>query len=250
MPYIPLIKKVGDKGQSSFRKYQDLFVGSRSVAQLLRYELILSGLGSRPGALGIYLRSKVYPRLFKKCGKNVFFGRGVTVRVPMQIELGSNVIIDDNAVLDAKGDPSVSFIRCGSDVEISRNVILSCKEGSISIGNLVSIGRNSLLSSISELKIGDDCSIGPFCCLLASGHGWDDPDKPVMLQNREVKRIVIEDNVWLGAHVTVMDGVTIGRNSIVCVGSVVTQDIAPYRIAAGVPARVINKRQPILVEKT
>jgi acetyltransferase-like isoleucine patch superfamily enzyme/acyl carrier protein len=249
MSYIPLIKRVGAEGQSSFRKYQDLFVGSRSLAELVRYELILSALGSRPGALGIYLRSKAYPRLFKKCGKNVFFGRGVTIRVPGRIELGANVIVDDHAVLDAKGDPKASFISCGNEVEIGRNSILSCKDvGSIWLGNFVSIGRNVLLSSISELVVGDNCSVGPYSCLLASGHGWDDPRKPVMLQNREIKKIVIEKNVWLGAHVVVMDGVTIGENSIIAAGSVVTQDIPPYRIAAGIPARVIAKRDSIDAE--
>jgi acetyltransferase-like isoleucine patch superfamily enzyme len=251
MTYIPLIKKVSDKRQSSFRKYQDLFVGSRSPAELLRYELFLSAFGPLPGALGIYLRSKAYPLLFKKCGKNVFFGQGVTIRVPRRIELGANVIVDDHAVLDAKGDPEASFISCGNEVEIGRNSILSCKDvGSISLGNFVSIGRNVLLSSAGEVVVGDNCSIGPYSCLLGSGHAWDDPEKPVLLQNRQIKKIVIEDNVWLGAHVVVMDGVTIGRNSIISVGSVVTQNIAPYRIAAGSPARVIEKRQPVTAKET
>jgi carbonic anhydrase/acetyltransferase-like protein (isoleucine patch superfamily)/acyl carrier protein len=127
---------------------------------------------------------------------------------------------------------------------------LSCKDvGSISLGNFVSIGRNVLLSSASELAVGDNCSVGPYSCLLASGHGWDDPVKPVMLQNRQVKKIVIEKNVWLGAHVVVMDGVTIGENSIIAAGSVVTQDIPRYRIAAGMPARVVAKRDSIDAEE-
>ncbi len=247
MSYVPLIRKVGDKRQSAFTKYQDLFVGSRSLLELLRYELVFSALGSFPGALGIYLRSKAYPWVIRNCGENVFFGRGVTVRAPGRIELAGDVIVDDHAVLDAKGDVNASFIRCGKEVEIGRNSILSCKDvGFISLGNFVSIGRNVLLSSAGGLLIGDNCSIGPYSCLLASGHGWDDPDKPVLLQNRQIKKIVIEDNVWLGAHVVVMDGVTIGKNSIVCVGSIVTQDIAPYRIVAGAPARVIEKRQPVV----
>jgi acetyltransferase-like isoleucine patch superfamily enzyme len=249
MAYTPLIKKIGDERHSSIQKYQDLFVGSRSVGELLRYELISSAFGLLPGALGLYLRSKAYPWLFKKCGEHVFFGRGVTIRVPTRIELGDNVIVDDHAVLDAKGDPEASFIRCGNDVEIGRNSILSCKDvGSISLGNFVSIGRNVLLSASSELVVGDNCSIGPYSCLLASGHAWDDPNKPVLLQNREIKKIVIESNVWLGAHVVVMDGVTIGKNSIIGAGSVVTQDVAPYRIASGMPARVIHKREPLGAE--
>ncbi len=244
MHYSPLINNIANSRESAFRKYQDLFVGSRSIIELIRYEAVLSLFGSFPGALGLYLRSRAYPLLFKRSGKNVFVGKGVTIRAPKRIELGSNVIIDDNVVLDAKGDPNTSFIKCGNEVEISRNSILSCKGGgSIELGDFVAIGRNVLLSSLKPLIIDNNCSIGPYSCLLASGHGWEDPEKPVALQNREIKKIIIEENVWLGAHVVVMDGVTIGKNSIIAVGSVVTQDIGPYLIAAGTPARVIARRE-------
>jgi len=239
----PLIQKMGDRSTSSFKKYQELAVGSESIFDFVKYELLMSLFGSFPGALGIYLRSKAIPLLLRKSGKGVLFGRNVTIRVPKRIELGSNVIVDDNSVLDAKGDPGRSFIRCGNDVEISRNTILSCKgQGSINLGNFVSIGRNVLLSAFNELVIEDKCSIGPYCAVLASGHGWEDPETPILLQDRKVGKIVIGENVWLGAHVTVMDGVTIGRNSVVGAGSVVTQDIPPYRIAGGMPARVIARR--------
>jgi acetyltransferase-like isoleucine patch superfamily enzyme len=246
MPYVPLIKRISDHRKSPVRKYQDLFVGSNDLASLIRYEAVTSLLGSFPGALGIYLRMKVYPWLLKACGKSVFFGRGVSIRVPKRIELGYNIIIDDNTVLDAKGDPGISFIKCGNDVEIGRNTILSCKGGgSISVGNFVSIGRNVLLSAVNQLTIADNCSVGPYSCLLASGHGWNDPEQPIMLQGRDIKKIVLEENVWLGAHVTILDGVTVGRNSIVAAGSVVTDDIPPYRIAGGTPARIIAKRDQL-----
>lgn len=241
--YRPLLKQVSER-QSSLRKYQELFIGSRSLVDLVRYELVTTALQSFPGALGIFLRSKVYPVLFRRCGRSVLFGRNITLRVTKRIELGNRMLVDDNAVLDAKGDPEKSFVRCGDEVEISRNAILACKaRGSITLGNFVSIGRNVLMSAVASIKIGDNCSIGPYAAILASGHDWSDPEMPVLLQGRAIGDIMIEDNVWIGAHVTVMDGVTIGANSVIAVGSVVSQDIPPYTIAAGAPARVVRKRK-------
>lgn len=245
MVYTPLIKKISDDKKSPFRKYQELFVGSTRIGDFLLYEILTSALGDAPGALGIFLRTKFYKALFRKMGKSVFFGRNVTLRAPKHIELGSNVIIDDNAVLDAKGDPEVSYMTIGNQVEISRNSILSCKEGSISIGEFVTVGRNCLFSSTSELIIKDNCTIGPYCYVWASAHGYDDPDVSALLQNREAKGIVIEEFVWLGAKSIVLDGVTIGRSSIIGAGSIVTRDVPPYSVAVGAPARVIKTREKV-----
>ncbi len=244
MSYKPLLTQIAARDKSPVRNYQDLFIGSRSPASLIWYELIISFLQSFPGALGIFLRSKAYPRLLKSCGRNILFGRNVTLRVTRRITLGSHILIDDNAVLDAKGDSDSSFIRCGDEAEISRNAILACKgAGSIALGNFVSIGRNALLSARAPLRIGDNCSIGPYACILASGHDWSDPETPILIQDRDVGEIVIGNNVWIGAHATVLDGVTIGDNSVIGVGAVVTHDIPPYRIAAGAPARVVRIRE-------
>ncbi|HSM56861.1 MAG TPA: acyltransferase [Candidatus Sulfomarinibacteraceae bacterium] len=235
--------RVTDEKLSPVQRYQDLFVGSRSLPELILYELLTASLQSLPGALGIFLRGACYRLLFRRCGSKLLIGRNVTIRVPRRIELGNGTIIDDNAVLDAKGHPQKSFIRCGHTVEISRNAILSCKQnGCITLGNFVSIGRNVLLSARAPLQIGDNCSIGPYACILASGHDWQDTERPILLQDRAVGPISIGKNVWIGAHVTIMDGVTIGDNSIIGVGSVVTHDIPAYRIAAGTPARVVRIR--------
>jgi galactoside O-acetyltransferase len=65
---------------------------------------------------------------------------------------------------------------------------------------------------------------------------------PIRLQGHDAGTIVIEDNVWLAANVTVVGGVRIGRGSVIAAGAVVTSDIEPYSIAGGVPARLIRRR--------
>jgi len=92
------------------------------------------------------------------------------------------------------------------------------------------------------IEIGNDVSIGPFCTIICFDHVFSDRSKPIRQQGYTGGKIVIEDDVWIGSHVVVTKGVTIGRGSIIGAGSVVTRDIPPCSVAAGVPARVIRTR--------
>ena len=95
------------------------------------------------------------------------------------------------------------------------------------------------------MTIGDNCLFAAHGYLVAGGnHDMSRTDIPI-IQQPSVSRggITIEPNVWLGARVTVLDGVTIGRDSVVGAGAVVTHDIPPFAVAAGVPARVIRDRR-------
>ncbi len=78
--------------------------------------------------------------------------------------------------------------------------------------------------------------------MYANSHNFSDPNIPINQQGLTCKGILIEDDCWLGTGVRVLDGVTIGRGSIVGAGAVVTKSLPPYSIAVGVPARVIDRR--------
>ncbi len=91
-------------GQSSRQKYAALVIGRPGLGALLRYELVVSIAQARAGALGLVLRQRLYPLLLGSCGRNVVFGQNVVLRHPHKIHIGSNVVIDDNCLLDAKGD--------------------------------------------------------------------------------------------------------------------------------------------------
>jgi acetyltransferase-like isoleucine patch superfamily enzyme len=114
--------------------------------------------------------------------------------------------------------------------------------GRIRIGKWVHIGESSMVTAGQSVEIGDDVVIGPQTIIVDADHACEDVNQPIRTQGLATKPIRIEQGVWLGGHVNVLKGVTIGRGAIIGAGSTVTRDIPPYAIAVGVPARVIRYR--------
>jgi acetyltransferase-like isoleucine patch superfamily enzyme len=107
----------------------------------------------------------------------------------------------------------------------------------IRVGRNVFINQNCTFYDLGGLHIGDDVMIGPNVCIMTASHPLDPS------QRRSVtigKRIVIERNVWIAAGATIIGGVTVGENSVVAAGSVVTRDVPPHSLVAGNPARFIR----------
>ena len=104
-----------------------------------------------PGALGLALRKALYPLLLGSCGRNVVFGQNVVLRHPHKIHIGDNVVIDDNCLIDAKGETNRG-IRIGDGVFIGRNTILSCKNGDIELADGANIGFNCEIFSASRVR--------------------------------------------------------------------------------------------------
>jgi acetyltransferase-like isoleucine patch superfamily enzyme len=227
--------------QSARAKYSALVVGRPGWGALLKHELITLISQSKPGALGLVLRKLLYPRLLGACGRNVVFGQNVVLRHPHKIRIGSNVVIDDQCLLDAKGDANVG-ITIGSGVFVGRNTILSCKNGDIAIGDEANIGFNSEIFSASRVSVGARTLIAAYCYLVGGDHDFSDPTRSILEQTRSSKGISLGEGVWLGAGVTVLDGVTIGAAAIVGAGAVVRDPVPASAIAVGIPARVVAIR--------
>lgn len=114
--------------------------------------------------------------------------------------------------------------------------------GSLTVGNQSFIGRNTMLGLFDSITIGENVQIAPYCFIIAGNHRFDRRDIPISEQGHTVAPIAIEDDVWIGAHVTVLPGITIGEGAIIGASSVVNRDIPAYQIWAGVPARYIKDR--------
>jgi acetyltransferase-like isoleucine patch superfamily enzyme len=242
---VAIQEALASPGRSPLAKYQDLVVGSRSLARLLLHELVVTFTSALPGALGLVLRKLTYPWLLGACGRNVTFGHGVVLRHPGKVRLGDNVVVDDLVVLDAKG-ASNQGITVGDNVFLGRGTILSCKDGDIQLGDHVNIGFHSEIFSGSSVTVGRYGLFAAYTYLVGGGHEFDRAGVPVLEQQRSSRGIALGDNVWLGTGAKVLDGVRIGSDVVVGANAVVTQDLPDGVVAAGIPARVIRRREEAL----
>jgi acetyltransferase-like isoleucine patch superfamily enzyme len=230
-----------DARTSAREKYAALVVGKRGWAPLVKHELVTLASQNVPGALGLALRQTLYPSLLGACGRNVVFGQNVVLRHPHKIRIGDNVVIDDNCLLDAKGDANRGIV-IGSGVFIGRNTILSCKNGDIDVENGANIGFNCEIFSASRVRVGRDTLVAAYCYLIGGDHDFSDPAQPVVAQARQSSGIDVGAGAWLGAGAKVLDGACIGDRAVVGAGAVVREPVPPGSIAVGIPARVVGQR--------
>jgi acetyltransferase-like isoleucine patch superfamily enzyme len=242
-PRITVIQReLFDEKKSRIDKYRDLVIGRPGLGALLGFEAVTMVSAWVPGALGLFLRSKLYPRILGKVGRNVVFGANVTIRHPHKIAIGDNVVIDDQCCLDAKGTDNQGII-IGNGVFVGRNTILSCKNGDIVIEDHANLGFNCEIFSASRVRVGKSILMAAYTYLVGGDHLYDRVDIPVLEQGRTARGIDVDDHVWLGAHVVVTDGSRIGRDAIIGAGAVVVGDIPEFAVATGIPAKVIRDRR-------
>ena len=246
MPPIPRAQdQLFDRSRSARQKYVDLVVGHPGWGALFWHEFVILASQQTAGALGYFMRKTLYPSLLGACGRNVIFGHGVVMRHPQKIRIGNNVVIDDNCLLDAKGDTNRG-ITIGSGVFVGRNTILSCKDGDIEIEDGANIGFNCELFSASRVRIGRDTLLAAYCYVIGGDHDFSDPNRPVLDQGRTSAGVQIGAGAWLGAGAKILDGVTIGDRAIVGAGAVVREAVPDGAIAVGVPAKIVGQRDPVI----
>jgi acetyltransferase-like isoleucine patch superfamily enzyme len=241
-PRITDIQREFGASRSRRERYADLVVGREGWGPLLAYELIVLVSSWIPGALGLFLRSKLYPLILGRVGQNVAFGANIVLRHPHKIHIGNNVVIDDNCCLDAKGSTNRG-ITIADGVFLGRNTILSCKNGNIDLGEEANIGFNVEIFSAADVRVGARTLIAAYTYLVGGDHLFDRVDVPVLQQGRTARGIDVGENVWLGAHVVITDGSRIGRDAVIGAGAVVIGDVPEFHIAAGVPARIVRDRR-------
>ena len=133
------------------------------------------------------------------------------------------------------------FDQVGRHVNIEKNVFFGGGRN-ISIGDNSGIGINGRIQG--PLSIGKNVMMGPDVIIYTRGHNYEDTSIPMMKQgDSKACKVVIEDDVWIGARVVILPGVTIGKGSIVGACALVSKDVEPYSIVGGVPAKVIKMRK-------
>ncbi|PPS43127.1 DapH/DapD/GlmU-related protein [Chroococcidiopsis sp. TS-821] len=244
-----------------------------SPSVLYRKESLITALFEWiPRGTGIVLRRSVYRAIFARIGHSVRIQTGVEFIQPRHIEIGNNVNINrgaflSSAVLTNKTQASNNKIYIGDRVHIESSVrintagencsiylheqvnldcgvdIKAHDRGLIEIGAKTYIGPYTCIAGPGPVKIGKNCLVASHSGIYGNNHKFADPSCSIQEQGLICKGIVVEDDCWLGTGVKVLDGVTIGKGSVIGAGAVVTKDIPPYSVAVGVPAKVISKRQ-------
>ena len=229
----------------------------------IKVQLITRLLGWIPSLPGWGIRYVIYPTVFGKMGRSVKIYSGVKLKNTQRIEVDNGVVLKSGVNLRLS---KLATAKIGSKVLLETDVRISCQgkgsdlkldtlvsldrgvdlkvhpQGQIKIGRQTYIGPYTCMSSYGNLIIGQNCLIASHSSIYAHNHLFNDATQNIRDQGFIHKGITVEDDCWLGSGVRVIDGVTIGKGSVIGAGAVVTKDIPPYSIAVGVPAKVISKR--------
>lgn len=208
----------------------------------LKEVLVTTSLGWIPTTLGAKLRNLAYRTIFRRLGDSVFIQNSVEFIGASNIEVGDGVYIFNNVRIDTPDNNSK--ICFGDCVALERGVDIGRLENTyIEIGERTFIGPYTCIAGPGNIKIGKDCLIAAHSGIVANNHNFSTSTQTIREQGIICKGIVIEDDCWLGYGVKVLDGVTIGKGSVIGAGAVITKDIPPYSVAVGVPARPISNRK-------
>lgn len=229
--------------ESPLKTYRKLTVGEAGFGRFLLYEILTMLLGPMPGGVGFYLRKTFYKYLFKEVGRGLIIGRNVSLRHPGKIELGDNVTIDENCLVDARGSGD-GGVTLGDDVILNRGCMILAKAGPVHIGKRTTVGSNSVIVSLSGVEIGEAIMIAGNCYLSAGSYNVDNGPLTIMdagaFSNGPIR---IGDGAWLGTGAIVLDGVSIGSGSVIGAAALVNKDVPETGIAVGIPAKVVRSRQ-------
>ena len=231
-----------ERESSRAAQYRDVVVGTESGwLGLLYYEVVTALLAGAPGALGLALRGTLYRPLFRQLGRGVVLGRGIVLRHPRRIEIADRALVDDDCMLDARGSPE--GVTIGEGALLSRGVILSCKDGPITVGSRANLGWRCVVSSVGGVVIEEEVLFAGGCYVGGGRYRLDDRARSIASQGSFSKGPVhVGRGSWIGAHAVILDGVRVGDGAVVAAGAVVADEVPPFTIVAGVPARVIRER--------
>ena len=170
-------------------------------------------------------------------------GSHVIVRNPGKISLGENAYVDNFVHLEGISEHPEGGIELGAGNYVHNFCVISATYwGYIHTGRNCSFNPGTQIFGAGGVEIGDNVLVGGMSAIVGYSHTFDDAETPIIDQSITARGIRIGNDVWLGAHVVVVDGVTIGDGAVIGAGSVVTHDVPPHTVAVGVPARPLRQR--------
>lgn len=182
---------------------------------------------------------------FRKINQRAFVGKNVTIKNRSYLFLGKGVTIGDYVSIDGLSKDGISI---GNNVSIGPFTILQASGVISNLGIGLKIGHNSGIGAYSYIgaaggvSIGQNVIMGQYVSFHSENHNFSSPDIPIKKQGVTREGIVIEDDCWIGAKVTFLDGAFLSHGCVVAAGAVVRGVIPPNSVIGGVPAKVIKSR--------
>jgi acetyltransferase-like isoleucine patch superfamily enzyme len=179
------------------------------------------------------------------CGGRLFVGPRTRIRFPRRLSVGRHCFLGGDSEINAL---AVNGMRLGDNVRIREQAwvqatsVLTDPGVGLVIGSDTYIGPRCVLGAGGGITIGARVTFGAGVQLLAENHEFRDTSRPIQDQGVTRAGITVEDDVWVGNQVIVLDGVRVGRGAVIGAGAVVTKDVPSLAIAVGNPARVVGTR--------
>jgi len=160
----------------------------------------------------------------------------IRLLAPLYQHRGKHAVIHKSARMDT---PPYRKFSLGDYSVIESFACINNAVGDVQIGNHTRIGLHNTV--IGPVKIGNHVNLAQGITVTALNHNFTDSNKRIDEQGISTNAVSIEDDVWIGANAVILPGVTIGNHCVVAAGAVVTKDVPPHSLVAGVPAKVIKQ---------
>jgi acetyltransferase-like isoleucine patch superfamily enzyme len=170
-------------------------------------------------------KNKISFNIYLKGISNIDLKKGISIHSNCSLEATKgNIVIDNNVILN-------------------RYVYLKANKGKISIGEGSEINNFTNIDGYGEVEICKNVLIGPNVQIISYQHNYKNINKLIKLQGSVKSKILIEDDVWIGANSVIMAGITIAKGAVIGAGSIVTKNVDKYSVVVGNPAKRIGNRE-------
>ena len=160
----------------------------------------------------------------------------IRLLAPLYQHRGRHAIIHHSVRMDT---PPYRKFWLGDYSVVESFACINNAVGDVIIGNHTRIGLHNTI--IGPVTIGSHVNLAQGITITALNHNFDDSEKRIDQQGISTKEVVLEDDIWVGANAVILPGVTIGEHAVVAAGAIVTKDVPPHSLVAGVPAKVIRQ---------
>ena len=160
----------------------------------------------------------------------------IRLLAPLYQHRGRHAIIHHSVRMDT---PPYRKFWLGDYSVVESFACINNTVGDVIIGDHTRIGLHNTI--IGPVTIGSHVNLAQGITITALNHNFDDSEKRIDQQGISTKEVVLEDDIWVGANAVILPGVTIGKHAVVAAGAIVTKDVPPHSLVAGVPAKVIRQ---------